>query len=504
MALRDDVPALIEIWKGQEGLIAHNAEAFEIFEGDLLASLRTELKKQFTDPKTFKLSPAFDDVMGRIPPINLLKRVIDKLSKIYAEPPKRKLPDGAPKSDKDLLDFYIKAYEVDTAMGGANGANGLFNLFKNTWVEPFLDQGKPRLRVVPSDRFFVYSNDRVNPTRPTHFVKIMGKMKVGQTNEERVIFYAYTSDEFLVFDDKQEVRTEIMAQLGNPAGNNPIKRLPGVYINRSKYKLIPTRDTDTIAMVKLLPIMLGDLNYALKYQCFSTIYTINVDQTKLEMNPNVVWDLKSNGTSDGEPKVGMIKPEVDSDKLLGSVKSQLALWMQSRNIKPGAMDGLNAENLASGVAKVIDEMDTSEDRKEQVPYFIVAEEDLWALTQILHNEIWSKDPMFDSEHKVAFSTEFKVQTMFAEQRPVVDSSKAIEDEKKKIEMRIQTREGALRALEPNLTDEQVQERLKAADKEATENQKRAMENAAAMAGADPKAVKGPVPPRPDEKGAAAA
>jgi hypothetical protein len=463
MALRNDIPTLVQRWKDLGATFKHNEELYTIFEGDLLTPLCHEIKAQFS-------ADSAAQVLSRVAPINVLRRVVDKLSKIYAKAPVRKVV-GGDKADDDLLAEYEKLLDVNTVLGGADGANGLFNLYKNTWIEPFLDEGKPKLRVIPSSRFFVWSENDANPLRPTHLVKIMGKVKE-DGGAERTLFYGYSKDEFVIFDDEEKVRQDLMAKKGNSAGVNPLGRLPGVYINRSRHELMPKVDSDTLQMTKLIPILLSDLNYALKFQCFSTIYTIDCDQTGIKLNPNFIWNLKSDATSGKTPSVGSIKPEVDSDKALTMVRSLLSFWMQTKNIKPGAIGELTVENAVSGIAKALDEMDTSEDRQAQIPYFMTGERDLWDLIKVCSEKQWSLDPLFELRGR-NFSAKATVEATFAEQRPILDSGQAIDEQKKKIDLRIQTRAGALKELYPDWTDEQIAKRLAEVDTESADNMARA-------------------------------
>jgi hypothetical protein len=449
MALRDDIPVLIETYNDNQAQLDHHAQVFDIFEGNLLEHVLADLKGQLNE-RSFKVASK------RVSPINVLTRLIDKLSKIYAKAPMRTVNKGT-EADTDLMNRYVEEMDLNTEMGSSSGANGFFNLFKRVWIEPFKDEnGSPKLRVLPADQFFVYSSNKVNPNSPTHFVKVMGKFKT-PNGQERVLFYAYTADEVIIFDSEKEVREEMMAER-ELDGKNPLGALPGVYINRSKHRLMPKPDTDTLSMTKLIPVLLSDLNFALMYQCFSIIYTIDCDQTDLKMSPDALWDLKSDTGSDKEPKVGSIKPEVDSDKALNMIRALFSLWMQTRNIKPGAIGDITVENAASGIAKALDEMDTSEDRQNQVPYFKRAEQELWALIQTKYHPMWSLDPDF-TLRGMKFSPNSKVVVTFAEQRPNVDPSSAVDTQVKKINARLQTRRGALQELYPDWTDKQIDQKL---------------------------------------------
>ncbi len=295
----------------------------------------------------------------------------------------------------------------------------------------------------------------------------MGTLESGSDEAPRTLFHGYTSDEFVIFDDKGNIQTQLMADLEIEGTKNPVGSLPGVYINRSKYQVMPKRDSDTLAMTLVVPVWLTDLSYALKYQVFSVLYTIDVDQSGLKQSPNALWDLKSNaGLGDAaKPSVGVIKPEVDSDKALNFIKAVFTLWMETRNIKPGAMGQMSGDNLASGVAKIIDEADTSGDRQSQVPFFKTAEEELFTVIKDHYHEYWSNEPDFQFRGQ-AFSSDAAIKVTFSEQKPNVDSTKAIDDQDKQIKMRIQSRKGALKALNPDWTDAQVDDRLAEVDEEA--------------------------------------
>lgn len=467
MALRDDVPALIDQYNAHKATFSHNAELFDIFEGNLLGHILRDLQATMS-AETFK------EVSTRVAPINVLKRLVEKLSKIYAKPPQRAIVDGGEADDKLLAD-YVQAMDMNTEMGSSAGANGFFNLFKNVWIEPYLDEDTraPKLRVIPSDRFFVYSVDTVNPTKPTHLVKIMGKYKT-HAGVERTLFYAYTSEEFLIFNDEKEVLEDRMAATETVDGKNPLGALPGIYINRSRHNLMPQIDSDTLSMTKLIPILLSDLNYALKYQTFGAIYSIDCEIPKSVWAPNMVLNLKSDGNGDKPGTIGTIKPEVDSDKALTMIKALFSLWMETRAIKAGSMGTLTTESAASGIAKAIDEMDTSEDRQNQVPYFAAAEAQLWALIMTKYHPMWLNELGFKFKG-LTFSSNAKVSVTFAEQRPNLDPTVAVDTQIKKLDAGLQTKEGAIRELYPDWSDKQVKEKLAALIQEQAERHARQQE-----------------------------
>lgn len=288
MALKDQIPAILQYIKDSAAFTEHNASILEIYEGNL--------KKYVYDVMRRTLSENyFNKIESRLVPVNILKRVIDKLSKVYADDPTR--------TSTNYQDF-IDEYTIWTKLNEkGNSADEYANMFKGYAWEPYVYKGKPRIRTLPYDRFLVMSDDMVDPLNPTVFIKFMGKREKknlrGRTNCNA--YYVYTDQEFLAIDSDGEI---LVNEMGDTQGINPVGRIPFVYGNRSRIDLTPCVDSDIKQMAILLPTMLSDLGGAQLFQCFSIMYTIDVEQANLTMSPNALWDLKSDPKSDKTPQIG--------------------------------------------------------------------------------------------------------------------------------------------------------------------------------------------------------
>jgi len=357
MALREDIPILIKRWEDLKPLLNHNARLFNIYEGELKPEVIAVFKQ------TLALQ-SFTAMRDRVAPINILIKIIDKLSRIY--PPWRTISVDGEKndSDTDLLEWYEENMRVNQKM---NITNEFFNLFKNTLTQVFISKGKPRLRPIPSHQFFVWSNDQVEPTEPTHIVTIFDDMDPN-TMQPIKVFHVYTDEEVAIFDEKKRIRSIVP---------NPFGIIPFVYTNRSQNLLIPKPDTDTLTMSILIPVLLSDLNYAVKFQTFSIIAGTNISDANLKMAPNAIWLIKQDPDTEGEPKLQVIKPEVNITEVLGLIQGELAFWLNSRGIKPGAIGKIGQDNFASGISKMIDEIDTSDERNKQVHLTCMNFQCLW-------------------------------------------------------------------------------------------------------------------------------
>lgn len=440
--------SIVQLVDKRKSYLNHNAMLFDIFDGNLTKYIISDLKQQ--------LSPqVFAQQMFRLCPINILPKIVDKLTNIYQTAVLREVVNG---NDQDalLLQWYVASFNANKKM---NEANEFFNLAKSALLYPFVSKGQPRLRVVKNDRFLVYSVDPVEPNKPTHVTLIGDKV------DGHEIYWTWSATEFVITDSEGKTRRDIMAQYNNIDGVNPIGRLPFVYINESEQELYPPQDSDTVAMVKLLPVMCSDLNLAAMFQCFSIIYGIDVNDTNLQFAPNAFWSLKSDPTSDKKPEIGSIKPQVDYDQVLNLIQSQLTMWLSSKGIRAGSIGSLTAENAASGISKLIDEMDTFESRQKQTTVFEMYERELWDLTLNYMHPYWSQTGMIDNN--AVFTPSAAVVTKFAVQLPTQTRGAVVRDLKEEFAAGFTSRRRAIAKLNPDMTEAQIDELEREIDAERT-------------------------------------
>lgn len=450
MSLADQVDVLWDHIKSQGKLCSHNEKLFDIYEGDLLQYALDELSKQIN-------FQSFDKAKHRLPPINVLVRLIDKLSKIYQQEPSRDITSER-SEDSELLAFYQNEMSFNKKM---NNCNEFFNLFKNSLIQPYVFRKKPRLRTISSNMFTVFSDSKVDPNHPTHVITYhAGKDNKGNPTN---LYYAYTDDEFMIFDEQKDIRYELMGELGLDDGINVAGTIPFVYANRSSNLLIPKRDTDVLAMTILLPVMLADLNFAVMYQAFSIIYGIDLNDTGIVKSPDAFWNFTSDPDSDKNPQLGILKPQVDIDATLNLIQAEISMWLQTKGIKPGAVGKLTPENFASGIAKILDEMDTSEERQKQVTIYEDVEKEFWyKITNHMH-PMWRKRDMIDTT--LDFSMSAEVTTNFAPQLPLLNRGDLVDDLKKEVDAGFTTRFRAIKKLNPRMSDEDVNQLIAEIDAE---------------------------------------
>lgn len=421
----------------------HNAQIIQILEGDLLPIVEDHIKREFSDT-------TFEQIRHRISPINFLNRIVDKLSKIYCQRPARVVADGN-ENDQALLDWYVNCTRVDTVM---HQANIYYNSFNATLVNLYVANGKPKLRTVPNDRFWAEGCDPLDPTVPTKFILENGCREAA---DGRVVdtFRVYTAEEEYVIDSDGKAYT----LPDNPEGINPFGTLDGLflYVNKSFTKVVPSVDSDTLRMTCLIAILLSDLNYAIKFQAFSILYTKNAEVEGITLAPNALVHLKSDKGSDKDPELGQIKPQVDIPQVLEHVKTMLTMWLNSKNIRPGSVSDISADNAASGFSKVVDEMDTSEERKKQAEVFSYAESEFWHnVMHVIHPELVRQGLLNRSD---LFTPNATVDVSFHEQLPTMRRGQMVADLSSEVQAGFVSVETAIRKLNPEWSDERIEEEL---------------------------------------------
>lgn len=437
---------IVELVEKKQSYLAHNFQLIDIFEGNLQCYIDAELKRQLS-------AQTYQQAMFRLSPVNILPKVIDKLTNIYQTSVNREVIGGT-EADDELLDWASDSMEANVFL---NTSNELYNLCKTSLIYPYAYKDKPKIRVIQNDRFVAYSDDQLAPHIPTQ-ITIFGDMIDGVA-----IYWTWDAQSFMISDSNGDLRRDLMAKYDNYDGINPIGRLPFVYVNESKNKLYPTIDTDTLKMVKVLPVMLTDLNVAAMFQSFAIIYGIDVDFSELKFAPNVVWSAKSDPTTDKKPEVGTIKPQVDYDQVLGLIQSQLSMWLSSKGIRASSIGTLTQDNFASGISKVIDEMDTYEARQKQVEVYKAAEKDLWDL--VLHDMLPYWQQTGQISNRAVFSPSATVDTQFAVQLPMQSRGAAVAGLKEEYAAGFISRKRAIAKLNPDMGADDVDELIKEIDEE---------------------------------------
>lgn len=441
MALKDMRPQIIAHVNKHIEFLKRNAEVLDIYNGNLLpyvdSIMKTTLSTQY-----------YEKIRERIIPINILQRYTDKVSTTYEVPPAR-----SSKSKSERVNDFVGKYSAQLNMDASGQvADEYSNLFKAFAWEPYIDdKGMPQMRELSFDKFLVMSTSKINPEVENIFIKFMGCVT---DQQDSLLMFTYTNEEFDAFYLNE---TEAPEYLRENLGINPVGTIPFLYGKRQKNQLIPTQDTDMLAIGKALSVMLTDAAGAQMFQCFSIIYGIDINVENISMSPNALWSFKSD--NEKKPEVGTVKPEADTDKVLEFVKNIFILWLETKGVRVGSIGSTNGQNFSSGFAKIIDEMDTISLRIKSAKDFKADEQKFWNTKMPMIHNYWVKNNLLSSDFDFKGLIEEKMDVVvdFGKIEPKVDRDKLIASIKSEIDLGTMTLEQGIRKLHPEYDDEKVKD-----------------------------------------------
>lgn len=449
----------------------YNTSLIEMFDGQLRYFVEEALARSMSNE-------SFEIARNNIVVINILRKVIEKLSKVYSEPVDR---EAVNTTDQEIMENFTDSMNLDRVM---LKVNEFFNLNKYCAIEPYVVNGEPRLRILTADEFCVYSDSPTDPNIPTVLIKFGGSayamnndedLRPGQERNLVSIYYLYSADQIIIIDSEENVRIDLMIQEGLD-GTNPIGVIPFIYIYDNSRKLIPTPDSDLWPMAIDTSVALTNLNYANLFLSHSLIYGIDLDTEslqKLKAAPNKFLNLKSDparrqGGSAGT--VGAITPQINIPDTLESIREKIGLWLSSRGLQAqsaAAGASLTAQNYASGIAKIIDEADAISIYKEQIIFFRHIEDSLWRLIPRLQ-EYWTAVGLTNDTRN--FSSNFDPIVRFQISEPTYTEDVLVEVLIRELEAGLITRKGAVKRLNPELSDREVESLIREIRSEQMSNQ----------------------------------
>ena len=411
-------------------------ERYKIFNGQLKEIIRDAIYKEFQLYDTIK------EMVNRIVPINITSKIIQKLAKVYSGQVLR-APENPVDADKDALEFYEEYLEIDKQM---KLANRYFKLFKHVMIEPYFDRyGVPKIRVMPSFTYSLYSDDIIEPNQPTEIIKHLVMTPNDKTKDIHVI----TNNEEVITVTGDGI---VLSSEPNEYGVSPY-----TLIKDNDEELLPIQDDDLISMQKCICLLLTDLSYASKYQSWSLFVLIGAKTDRPSFNPNAIIHLERDADGNA-PSLDAIKPTLDSDAMLRQVEALLGMLLTTKSLSIGSVSTtLTTTNTASGVAKILDQAETTEEKTDQVAYFSTAEKSFWYKFAHSILPVWKKNGSIMSDFIKTFTEVFKLAISFPDQSVVASEKDRIETIALKLKNGLISQKLALKETNPEMSEEQLDE-----------------------------------------------
>lgn len=428
--------------------IAEDHERYMVYNGKLKEAIKKAIQKEYIRPETVS------EMIHRIIPINIVNKIVTKLARVYIQNPIRE-PVEELDQDKEALSYYEDILDFNRKM---KNANRLFKLYKITSIEPFPSSDRiPKIRIVPSFSFTLYSDDIVDPAKETAYIKHLNWDNVESSNDRHLI---WTNLEEILINGAGEVLYK---------KENSYNKIPAVFIRENDEFLMPVADDDLISVQYAICLLLTDLSFAAKYQSWS-IFTLTTteaqDAKQISMNPNSVVLLQYDRDGN-KPELNTVKPTLDSDAMLRQIESLLGMLLTTKSLSIGNVSTkLDAQTASSGIAKILDQAETTEDRTDQIEYFKVAEWKLWDLFSQYMLPVWAKSGLIKPEYYMPFSKDFQLRIIFENPKPYVSEKDQIETSKLAIDAGLSSQKREISKLNPDMTDQEIEDLINEIDQEA--------------------------------------
>jgi hypothetical protein len=419
-------------------------DMYSALNGGLYEIVRKAIRAEFKNPQ------AVMELEARLVPINILKKVIGKMGAVYLEAPLRS-PMENNTDDSELLEDYEDLTKFNIRQ---KQANRYMECFKKNLKEIYVNNltQVPSIKNLPPYSYEVFNVINPDKSQPDIICKII----LDHSDKKEQIFHWFSDESFWVTDGEGVPREDVMAKLSNPQGKNPSKVLPFVYKCKSTDSVDPIIDDSLFRISVAIPIVLTDLFFACKYQCWSMIYTIGVSG-EINRNPSSIISLQRAEGDEKDPVIDQIQPNVDSDKVISMIESTMQLFLSSVGLSGSTMSlGTQAKDVSSGVSKMLDSAEVIEGKKDQQDEMLDDEEMTWnKIIKLI--PYWRRNQMLIDGINREFSKQFRVSTSFKDPKPLVSEKDALELSDMRIKQRKSTWTRELEMLYPDFDGDQIEQ-----------------------------------------------
>lgn len=408
------------------------AKLFELYKGSIVPIFNDYLSTVYKKARTK------DQMKRNISPLNIIPKYVCKLSKAYSTGYSR---SSSNKVDSELIEWYERESDIDKVL---ILAHELSTLQRSALIEHYVDDGAVRHRVIPAHKFWVYSNNVVNPN-------IVDTVIIHFTNDGKSdIFKLYTADDIVAFDDKGQLRNEFIdGEVGNPLGI-----LPFTYINLDETCIKAKPDNDLFEMGMFLPKQFTSLNYVSEYQTHAITVLFNVPPgQEFEALPDSVWVLNQGDDGSQPPRVESISANPNIKESLELIATQLEVFLSTRGIR----SDINGSQLtASGISKAIDEADTTDLIIKAQQLMRVTEYDFFWRLAYIHN-FYSQSNYISNKARFSVDLLDNINISFVKPKNTNQDTQAANNIVQFYEKKLIGRRTALKMLFPELSDMQIED-----------------------------------------------
>lgn len=415
---------------------SNNKVLSDLFESKIAGYVESRIKKEIEDTHERK------EMAARILEIDIVKRIVTKIADAYSKTPTRKVVGGNDK-DQQMLDWYLNNTNIKDLFASTD--RNYVN-FKEALVKCLFHKrtNLPYFKVMMPFDYIAVSDDEQDETNATIFASYWGKIEGNQ-----VLLLCVSDDETWI----QDLKGDIYPNEANPDNLNLYGKNPNIYIKNTKVDVMPFPDDSMISVATLIPMLCGDINYAIKYMSYGIVYGINIKEDLIRRGPNAFWNLLPFDENAGiQPTVGTLKPDIDIKDVFDGIMMQLQLWLNARGISTSIF-GYNTSSIASGISKMIDEADVTKVIKANQVVYAEMEKQLFDFIMHYGHDVWKMNN--PSIPQTSFSPAASVETIFHEPDVIKTRQELLAEIKAEIDAGLMSKKMAAKKLYPNMSDDEI-------------------------------------------------
>ncbi len=519
--LNQDVRAkIIEGFQSQKN-ICRKDEAFKAYEclKDKTVNYVLELLlKQFDLTTVQEMQYALSN-------ISILRKVIDKLARVYNNGVKRTVPDSA--IDTASVEQAAEYLSMNTTM---KKANKYYRTFKNT-----LAYVRPRkagelydiaVEILPPFKYDAVENPD-NPELPLAIVlsdykprrktlyaigdaALAGRSNVRIVNEvDTVLLQSYTPstgivgagdssechEEYIWWTEHYHFTTNVKGQIisyeqsDTESGfENPIGMLPFVNLVAEQDGCFWAEGGQDLVDTSIsVNVDLTNIKHIGNSQGYGQLYMTGKDLPKsVKVGPNHCVQLEQNDKDEPAPTIGYLNSNPPLADLKSIIEMEVALMLSTNNLSTSgfATSLQGGKDFASGIAMLIDKSESIEDINEQAQMFIDKEPEIWERFYAWLEVYKSSGELTDEAQVLKpVKNPEEIDIAFPSPKLVMSESDQLDVLQKRKDLGLNTTVELLMRDDPSLTEETAQLKL---DKIKAEK----MANAASMGLPVPNAANG--------------
>lgn len=470
----------------------------QVYRDNTIEYVAKKLEKEGLKPHTL------EQMLNRAANISILKKIINKLARVYVGGVKREFEDDASQMTGDELASQLY---LDTKMKKSDRFRELYKNMMLQVVPEYVysdgDQPKFKLKLKTLNPMaYDVVEDYQDPEIPrviimTHFDRKQDQTYGGINTEftrgkDQLVLTTRgnSQDEFIAdrpedqgadckeaiwWSDKYHFTTDLKGNILKEKSPedllNPIQMKPFVNVTDDQDgHFWALGGDDLVDGAILINTMLTDMFSIAYIQGWGQMVITGKGIPKLlEGGPHNAMILEAN-SGEPEPKVSYVSANPPLQIWMQAIEQYLALLLSTNNLSPSNVAGkLDATTFPSGIAMLVEQSEVTGSIQDKQRLFQDAEQDLWIIIQAWQNMLFDKQALTQEFMAAGKLMNARMNLHFNETKPVVTEKDKLDTIQLRKTLGINEQVDLIMIDNPSMSREDAEEKLLAIQKEKVEN-----------------------------------